>query len=401
MLLLFILACKVEPSKTPPQDSLQGTDSNTSDKGFCAVKHLLDHSCTACHSSAGHAGNLDLQTDPYTALVNKTANYPGRTLVIPGDSANSFLYIKMLGNQQVSEGGVMPPNGSLATSDLALISTWIDGGASDSCVNESSTTDSTGTRYHPSDFADPVNHGMDAKYQRDTCISCHGADLSGGSVGVSCDSCHPSGWRSDCVFCHGGTDNTTGAPPSDIDNLNTSLSFSPHGQHVTQGDHPAYDCVQCHVKPTDVTASGHFIVGDATPGLAEVSFSGGLSAAGQYNTGTCSNLYCHGNGQGDNGTVSSSASVGCGDCHGVDAGGEAAWNRMSGQHQKHMNDARLSCDTCHGTVTDGRDAIIGPTLHVDGTVQVTPPSEISYNNGNCTGSCHGRQHVNWNWLNPP
>lgn len=65
--------------------------------------------------------------------------------------------------------------------------------------------------------------------------------------------------------------------------------------HVSQGDHPAYDCVQCHTKPADITAIGHFLIGDATPG-------------------------------------------------------EASWERMSGEHHKHVNDARLGCETCHGTV---------------------------------------------------
>ena len=33
---------------------------------------------------------------------------------------------------------------------------------------------------------------------------------------MSCDDCHDEGWRTDCVFCHGGVDDTTGAPPEDI-----------------------------------------------------------------------------------------------------------------------------------------------------------------------------------------
>src|SRR5205814_2192141 len=64
-------------------------------------------------------------------------------------------------------------------------------------------------RYHPSGFADAIIHGPELKLQRQDCRTCHGADLKGGSSAVSCDGCHTSGWRTHCVFCHGGANGDT------------------------------------------------------------------------------------------------------------------------------------------------------------------------------------------------
>jgi predicted CxxxxCH...CXXCH cytochrome family protein len=401
---LFLLACNGTPSKDGATDGTKdGPDtsdsSGTNGGGYCAVQRAFTHSCVACHSASGNAGGLDIQTDAHAALVGvASASYAGRTLVVAGDSAGSFLTAKLNGSQTSTEGAVMPPSGPMSATDIALVTAWIDAGATTDCGTDTQATDDTAPyRYHPADYAASDKHGMDAKYQRDDCVSCHGADLNGGSVGVSCDSCHTYGWRTDCTFCHGGTDNTTGAPPVDIDNQTTDLAFVAHTAHVSEGDHPAYDCVQCHTKPADVTTAAHFLIGDATPGLAEVTLHGGLSDAGAYSTGSCSNMYCHGNGQGDNGTVTATSTVNCGTCHGVKSTGEASWERLSGEHHKHVNDARLGCETCHGTVVAATDTLIGPTLHVDGTVSVTLPEGMTYRGSTCTGTCHAEVHDGRRW----
>src|SRR6185369_16838054 len=63
-------------------------------------------------------------------------------------------------------------------------------------------------------------HGFSANRGLGACQQCHLADLTGGVTGVSCAQCHdrslPDGvasWKTNCVMCHGGTDNGTGAPP--------------------------------------------------------------------------------------------------------------------------------------------------------------------------------------------
>lgn len=417
-MLFFVFAACVSST---PKDTSADTDSSTGDSAihdstdsgdtsshtgdtsgstgdYCAVQRFFAAECVMCHGATSPAGGLDLATDARTALVNVPSSaYAGQVLVRPADSAGSFLQIKLEGTQAADEGGVMPPSGSPPAAELDSVRAWIDAGATDACGDDTGSPDTGSAAYHPPGYADPANHGMDAKYQRDTCVTCHGADLTGGSVGVSCDTCHTKGWRTDCVFCHGGTDNTTGAPPRDIDNADTSLSFAPHTEHVTRGEHPTYGCSECHVTPTNALSSGHLFSGDATAGLAEVTFTGGISASGTYSAGTCSNSWCHGNGQGNNGSVTATSTVSCGTCHGTGETSESSWERMSGQHHKHVNDARLTCDTCHGGTVDASDAIIGPDQHVNGVVEVVTPSEITYSSGRCTGTCHGRSHSSSSW----
>ena len=76
---------------------------------------------------------------------------------------------------------------------------------------------------HPATWTDKTNagfHAYEANKGLAKCQGCHGADLSGGSTGFSCAMCHdtalPAGvtsWKVNCVGCHGGTGNQTGAPP--------------------------------------------------------------------------------------------------------------------------------------------------------------------------------------------
>ncbi|MCA9678903.1 MAG: CxxxxCH/CxxCH domain-containing protein [Kofleriaceae bacterium] len=253
-----------------------------------------------------------------------------------------------------------------------------------------------GGSVHPPGFAASNVHGPEFELQRQDCRGCHGDQLQGGS-GPSCDSCHQQGWRTDCTYCHGGGLNDTGAPPRDLgsSNNNASQSFVAHTKHVTQGVAAAWDCVQCHVKPTDVMSLNHAF--DTTPGVAENTFTAGLSPQTTYNgTGTCSNNYCHGNGRAANGTYTDGLGpVGCGSCHAGQNSGSTAWSTMSGDHRKHLN-LGYKCGECHQTVSNAAGtAIIAPLLHVDGQKQVKfVATTITYNPATkrCTGPCHGEGH---------
>jgi predicted CxxxxCH...CXXCH cytochrome family protein len=257
-----------------------------------------------------------------------------------------------------------------------------------------------GQRFHPTDYALANQHSPDMELQRMDCRHCHAADL-GGNLGPSCDTCHSSGWRSDCVFCHGADDNRTGAPPRDLGALpmSGSQAFVAHTVHVTPGISQAFDCLHCHLKPSDVLSMEHAF--DDTPGRGEVGFAMGLSAAGVYNgAGSCSSLYCHGDGQGDNGTaVDGTAPMQCNSCHAGMTSGESAWESMSGEHRKHLQE-NFTCGNCHLDVTDDGLSIRGPLLHVDGANQVSfTDSRIHYNEstGRCAGNCHGDNHENERW----
>jgi len=293
-----------------------------------------------------------------------------------------------------------------------------DSGATDSGTTDTSTTDTntgaTDTQvtdteppaYHPDGYLDPAQHGHDAKFQEDTCTECHGADLTGDGAALSCDTCHtpedPQAWRTDCTFCHGGEDNETGAPPVDIDNDPKSSSFAAHTAHVTDSDlRVALDCTQCHTMPEDVLTPGHFMVGDKTPGLAELDFAAGIAAGTAYEgLGSCATVYCHGNGQGDNGAWSEAdgAPV-CGDCHPTMDDTRSDWNTMSGEHAEHVGH-NLGCHECHNdTVERTDDAIEDPSLHINGEVDFGFDGTIVWDSSfrTCSGSCHNETHDGRRW----
>lgn len=368
-------------------------------EGFCAVQAVFAARCNACHGTSA-TGGLDLATDPAAALINHpAATDAALTLVVPGDPDASFLWAKVSGTQADGQGGVMPPGG-LAADEQEIIRAWIADGADTACDSDAPVTDGYGV--HPDGFDDPAVHGLEAKFQDQTCTDCHGADLSGGA-GPSCDTCHAAGWREDCTFCHGDADVGQAAPPVNISGADdgADATFIPHLAHVLDTDlHTAFACESCHTTPSNVLSAGHLFVGDDTPGRAETSFIDSLSDAATWDgNGSCSNLYCHGNGQGDNGTISHTATVdGCDDCHAAKSSGENAWKRMSGAHEDHLDEG-VDCHECHqATVNSSDNAILDPSLHVNGTKDVVLRSEMTRNaNGTCTGTCHGERHSGRNW----
>jgi len=240
---------------------------------------------------------------------------------------------------------------------------------------------------HGENWSQPGEHGLASKLQDSECGTCHGDDLLGGSAGVDCDVCHPADWRTDCTWCHGGVDDSSGAPPLDMDDSANGISFPEHGAHVQRLDHPAYGCAECHLRPVDVLSVGHLFTADDTPALAELTFAQGMSPAGSYGrSGSCSNLYCHGNGR-SGGAASSGENYGCNDCHRKSA--------LSGEHDEHLEEG-VDCDDCHGDTVDRNDNIVGPDRHVDGDVDLAM-DELSWNGNSCDGDCHGEGHDNEHW----
>ncbi len=99
---------------------------------------IFDQGCVqqACHSSAGQAGNLSLAAgESYDELVeiepaNPIAAATGLLRVEPFSSQDSFLVRKVRGLLAPGEGTRMPIGEEpLSEDQLALIETWIDGGA--------------------------------------------------------------------------------------------------------------------------------------------------------------------------------------------------------------------------------------------------------------------------------
>lgn len=84
------------------------------------------------------SGGLDLQSNPYAALVNQPANNiagskTGLIRVKPGDPANSFLLIKLATTtgSDPNYGSGMPfgSPGQVCAQARGVIAQWIDGGA--------------------------------------------------------------------------------------------------------------------------------------------------------------------------------------------------------------------------------------------------------------------------------
>ena len=111
---------------------------------YCGTQSVFEASCLSCHSAGAAVAGLDLETDPWLALVDApSANTPDATLVVPGDPVDSLLYRKVSDTQGEDEGDVMPPHSAgLGQGDLDLLHAWIEGGATDQCEGEPDTGDS-------------------------------------------------------------------------------------------------------------------------------------------------------------------------------------------------------------------------------------------------------------------
>jgi predicted CxxxxCH...CXXCH cytochrome family protein len=227
------------------------------------------------------------------------------------------------------------------------------------------------------------------------CGTCHGAPPPAPHPeGDNCGACHPSMSPSDnrvfldpalhingilevtaggaCDSCHGSDGDP--APPRDLagNTDRASVGVGAHRAHLALStERREINCSNCHVIPLEVGSPGH-IDGDNT---AEVPFDAlNPQATVDLATGTCSNLYCHGNGRSNNGTAlwTSAEPMECDSCHQSPQVGQQA-NGMSGRHDKHIRDKRVDCVECHAEVVDGNRNIIGGQLHVDGQRNILMP----------------------------
>lgn len=138
---------------------------------------LLQSSCSGCHSEAlvpKFSGNI---CDNLVDVVGTQSDMP---FVTAGDPANSYLVQKIKGIAEV--GGVMPPTGALAESDIATIEQWITDGASCDAISTVDTGDveDTGTGEDTGETTDMEQSIPD------------GADVSNGNALVNqhCGICH-------------------------------------------------------------------------------------------------------------------------------------------------------------------------------------------------------------------
>src|SRR5215813_11579020 len=81
------------------------------------VQPIFRQNCIGCHGPAQQISGLRL---------DRKSSVFGRRGVVPGTSANSFVYHRISGSEY---GMQMPPTGPLRPEQIATIKTWIDQGA--------------------------------------------------------------------------------------------------------------------------------------------------------------------------------------------------------------------------------------------------------------------------------
>jgi hypothetical protein len=117
-----------------------GSDSTTTteppplikdDPSFATdIQSIFSSNCisSGCHNAGAAAGMVLLQGQSYSNLVNVASTQePGKTRVIPNDSTNSYIVIKLEGRQ--TNGSRMPLGGTLDSNSIQNIKNWIDKGA--------------------------------------------------------------------------------------------------------------------------------------------------------------------------------------------------------------------------------------------------------------------------------
>lgn len=102
--------------------ALAGQDPGNVDFGR-DIQPLFKSNCYSCHGPSQQLNGLRL--DRRHAVIQNRIGANG-ALIVPGNSAESRLYVKLIGSQS---GLQMPPTGPLAAEQIAKVKAWIDQGA--------------------------------------------------------------------------------------------------------------------------------------------------------------------------------------------------------------------------------------------------------------------------------
>ncbi len=189
-----------------------------------------------------------------------------------------------------------------------------------------------------------------------------------------------------CTGCHGGTDNTTGAPPLDLAaNASPALiTVGAHSAHLAA----AVRCEECHRVPTRIGDPGHIVARDGRPDPdphAEVDFTQGRGSlhgatpawlpTADRSTATCASVYCHGATLGAGGAATTPTwnagplpGPACSACH-------------ASPPPSHGSIAFTTCVSCHPKTVAADGTLLPGGAHLNGDVDVDFA-------GACT-SCHG------------
>jgi predicted CxxxxCH...CXXCH cytochrome family protein len=240
-----------------------------------------------------------------------------------------------------------------------------------------------------------------------------------------------SGFATCSVYCHGAwtgnagfntNPNWTGANQSDCGACHYATNANPptSGSHVKHAAGGILGiglaCSKCHGAFANLTSGAHIngnvewnlsqVAADARYEGQTVGSTGALAPSANF--GVCSNLYCHSNVQGANGTGGptsyaspkwgDAATATCGSCHN--------YLPTTGGHTQHTNDplTMFDCHICHN-----QGGTTNLAKHADGTIDMTfvglgantvysAGSQVAPGTayGKCsTSDCHGRFNRTW------
>ena len=230
----------------PPTDTSGG--NNTASRGVGAHRAHLGAStwhkevtCATCHrvpsgvTSTGHTDTPLPAELTFTAVATGTiwsgtscTSYCHGSTLAAGGTATAPVWARVDGSQATcgSCHGAPPPPPHPADPQCESCHAPV-AGPNQTIAMAALHIDGTlqVTAVHPPGWAQPTMHGAAFNTQGPaSCAtaSCHGVALTGGASNVSCNGCH-SNWQTTCTFCHGGTDNVSGAPPESVTAVRSSV----------------------------------------------------------------------------------------------------------------------------------------------------------------------------------
>ncbi len=266
-----------------------------------------------------------------------------------------------------------------------------------------------------------------------TCLACHagfGAADPNNDAGSSCNTCHAAAlagaattnWQQNCVFCHGSkaalltytvADQTSDpwiiAPPTGArgETATTSLAVGAHQQHASATGNvlsTAFACSECHTPtlPPDISQTDHLSADGSVPVLLAGALATHGGVQGTFTAPSCAATYCHGNytftfGTGTPAVSGNNATpvwnqvdgtfAACTSCHGAPPN--------TGRHAFHITTVGLDCSACHNGVATGsgasvpvtNGAIVGPSFHVNGSVNVILANGRTWDGTNWSPTC--------------
>jgi len=121
----FILSLPVQEPVAPAEDSTEAQEPPQPAVPSFALNilPLFDRRCSICHEEDPEGG---WESTSYEAVMTTGDNAP---VIIPGDTENSLLALKLLNLQ--TEGDKMPPKRDLTEDEIQLVLDWIAAGAPD------------------------------------------------------------------------------------------------------------------------------------------------------------------------------------------------------------------------------------------------------------------------------